>query len=105
MARDTLTGPSALSTRAGAKAKGRRARGKGKNKEKDKEKDPTANPDAVNITASETAGYSRKTRIRRVWTAVVQATGLSPGAAAAPSVTPSRLSMIKLDDLDLRGKS
>ena len=28
----------------------------------------------------------------------MQAPGLSPGTAAAPSVTPSRVSMIELDD-------
>ena len=92
------------------KGKGKKGKaknkGKGKNKEEDKEKDPATNPDAVMICYyCHRKGHRKrdcrtfeKDKDKKGVNAVEQAPGLTPGAAAAPSVTPSRVSMIQLDD-------
>ena len=73
MARETLNGPTPMDVSAVYKGKGKGKMGKGKSKgksdDKGKEKDPTANPDAEMICYD-----------------------------AVPSGTPSRVSMIELDD-------
>ena len=88
------------------KGKGEGEKGNGKNKEKDKEKNPAANPDAEMICyychrkghRNRDCRTFEKDKDKKGVNAVEQAPGLTPGAAAAPSVTPSRLSMIELDD-------
>ena len=72
----------------------------------DKEKDPAANPDADRICYyCHRKGHRKrdcrtfeKDKDKKGVNAVEQAPGLTPSAAAAPSVTPSRVSMIELDD-------
>ena len=91
------------------KGKGRDKKGKGKSKgkidDKGEEKDPTANPDAEIICYY----YHRKGHRKRDCrafekdskkgvNAVDHAPGLTPGADVAPSGTPSRVSMIELDN-------
>ena len=102
MTRDTLTGPAPMDVSAvyegRGKGKGKNCKGKGKNK--DKEKGSHGEP-----RCSDHRKGHRKRNCRtfeqdkeKGVDAVVQAPGLSPGSAAAPSVTPSRVSMIELDD-------
>ena len=101
MVRDTLTGPAPMDVRAVYKGKG-----KGKNKEKDKEEDPTTNPDAEMVCDyCDLKGHRKrdcrtfeKDKDKKGENAVEPAPGLTPRVAAAPSVTPSRVSMIELDD-------
>ena len=116
MARETLTVPAPMDVRAvykgkrkakGEKGKGK-GKGKGKNKEKDKdkEKDPATNPDAEMICydchkkghRKRDCRTSEEDKDKKGVNAVEQAPGLTPGGAAALSVTPSRVRMIELDD-------
>ena len=79
---------------------------KGKNKEKDKEEDPAANPDAEMIChychrkshRKRDCGTFEKDTDKKGVNAVEQAPVLTLEVAAAPSVTPSRVSMIELDE-------
>ena len=89
------------------KGKGKKGKGKSKGKSDDKwkEKDPAANPDAEIICYYCHRKGHRKRDCRtfekdskKGVNAVDQAPGLTPGADAAPSGTPSRVSMIELDD-------
>ena len=79
--------------------------GQGKNKDKDKEKDPATNPDAEMVCHCHRKGHRNrdcrtfeKDKDKKGVNAAGQAPGLTPGAAAAPSATPLRVSMIELDD-------
>ena len=116
MARETLNGPTPMDVSAvykgkkgKEKGKGKGKKGKGKSKgksdDKGKEKDPAANPDAEIICYYCHRKGHRKRDCRafekdskKGVNAVDQAPGLTPGADAAPSGTPSRVSMIELDD-------
>ena len=99
MSRDTLTGPAPMDIGANHKGKGK---GKGNNKEKD----PVTNPDAEVIFYYFHRKGHRKQDCRmfkgdkdkKGVHAVEQAPGLTFGAASASSVSPSRVSMIELDD-------
>ena len=75
------------------KGEGKGKKGKEKDKNKDKDKDPAANPDAEMICHY----CHRKGHRKRDCRTFEEAPGLTFGAAAAPSVTPSRVSMIELD--------
>ena len=96
MTRDTLTGPAPIDI--GAIHKGKGTKGEGKSKGKNKEKDPTTNPDAEVICYYCHRKGHRKRDCRVFENGVEQAPGLTLGAASASSVTPSRVSMIELDD-------
>ena len=116
MARETLNGPTPMDVSAiykgkkdKEKGKGKGKKGKGKSKgksdDKEKEKDPAANPDAEIICYyCHRKGHRKrdcrtfKKDSKKGVNAVDQAPGLTPGADAAPSGTPSRVSMIELDD-------
>ena len=103
MARDALTGQAPMDVSAVYNCKGK---GKGKGKDKDKEKDPAANPVSEMICYyCRQKGHRKrdcrtfeKDKDKNGVNAVEQALGLTPGAAVAPSVTPSRVSMIELDN-------
>ena len=89
-----------------------KGKGEGKNKEKDKdkEKNPATNPDAETICyychrkghRKQDCRTFEKDKDKKGVNAVEQAPGLTPGAAAAPSVTPPRVSnwilAVSLDD-------
>ena len=116
MARETLNGPTPMDVSAVCKGKKGKEKGKGKGKkgkgkskgktdDKGKEKDPAANPDAETICYYCHRKGHRKRDCRtfekdskKGVNAVDQAPGLTPGADTAPSGTPSRVSMIELDD-------
>ena len=116
MARETLNGPTPMDVSAiykgkkgkeNCKSKGKKGKGKSKGKidDKVKEKDPTATPDAEIICYYCHRKGHRKRDCRAIekdnkkgGNAVDQAPGLTPGADAAPSGTPSRVSMIELDN-------
>ena len=89
MARDALTGLASMDVSAVCKGKGK-GRVQGKNKEKDKEKDPASN-------LKTRLQYVRERQGQEGVNAVEQAPGLTPGAAAVLSVSPSRVS-IEPDD-------
>ena len=84
--------------------KEKKGKGKGKGMGKNKEKDPATNPDAEMICYFCHRKGHRKRDCRTFETdkdkkgvnAVEQALGLKTAAAAAPSVTPSRVSMMEL---------
>ena len=104
MARETLNGPTPMDVSAIYKGKKGKEKGKGKSDDKGKEKDPTANPDAEIICYYCHRKGHRKRDCRafekdskKGVNAVDQAPGLTPGADAVPSGTPSRVSMIELD--------
>ena len=85
------------------KGKGKKGKGKskGKSDDKGKEKDPAANPDAEIICYSchrkrDCRAFEKDSK--KGVNAVDQVPGLTPGADAAPSGTPSRVSMIELDN-------
>ena len=108
MARGTLNGPTPMDVSAvykdkkgKEKGKGKGKKGKGKSKgksdEKEKEKDPAANPDAEIICYYCHRKSHRKRECRtfeedskKGVKAVEHAPGLTPGADAVPSGTPSR---------------
>ena len=105
MARETLNGPTPMDVSAiykGKKGKGKKGEGKskGKSDDKGKEKDPAANPGAENYCHRK--GHRKRDcrafekDSKKGVNAVDQAPGLTPGADAAPSGTPSRVSMIEL---------
>ena len=105
MARETLSGPTPMDVSAVYKGKKGKEKNKGKSDDKGKEKDPAANPDAEIICYYCHRKGHRKRDCRTFEkdskegvNAVDQAPGLTPGADAAPSGTPSRVSMIELDD-------
>ena len=116
MARETLNDPTPMDVSAvykgkkgKEKGKGKGKKGKGKSKgksdDKGKEKDPAANPDAEIICyyCHRKGHRKRDSRTfekdsKKGVNAVDQAPGLTPGADATPSGTPSRVSMIELDD-------
>ena len=115
-ARDTLTGPAPMDIGAvqKGKEKGRgkkgknKSKGKGKNKSKgkgkEKEKRRTqmqsyfATTVTGKVTGSVTASGFERDRDKKGVNAVDQAPGLTPGAAGVRLETPSRVSMIELDD-------
>ena len=91
------------------KGKGKGKKGKGKSKvksdDKGKEKDPAANPDAEIVCyychrkghrKRDCSAFEKDSK--KGVNAVDQAPGLTPVVDAAPSGTPSRVSMIELDD-------
>ena len=108
MARDTLTGPSPMDIgpihKGKGKGKGKKGKGKSNGKGKNKDKDPTTNPDAEMICYyCHRKGHRKRDcrvfdRDKNGVNAVEQALGLMLGAASASSLTPSRVSMIELDD-------
>ena len=105
MARETLNGPTLMDVSAVWKGKKGKGKSKGKSDDKGKEKDPAANPDAEMICYYfHRKGHRKRDcktlekEIKKGVNAVDQAPGLTPGADAAPSGTPSRVSMIDLDD-------
>ena len=86
------------------KGKKGKSKGKGKAKHKNKEKDPAANPD-VSCDFCHWKGRRKrdcrsfeKDKDKKGVNAVEQAPGLTSWAVAAPSGTPTRVSMIELDD-------
>ena len=110
MARDTLSGPARMDIGAIHKGKGKgkskekKGKGKSKGKGKNKDKDPTTNPDVEMICYYCHRKNHRKRdcrvfdRDKKGANAVEQAPGLMFGAASASALTPSRVSMIELDD-------
>ena len=111
MARETLNGPTPMDVSAIYKGKKGKDKGKGKGKskgksdDKGKEKDPAANPDAEIICYyCHRKGHRKRDckafekDSKKGVNAVDQAPGLTPGADAALSGTPSRVSMIELDN-------
>ena len=108
MARDTLTGPAPMDIGAiykgKGKGKGKKGKGRSKGKGKNKDKDPTTNPDAEVICYyCHRKGHRKRDcrvfdRDKKGVNAVEQALDLMLGASSASSVTPSRVSMIELDD-------
>ena len=121
-ARETLNGPTPMDVSAiykkkkgKEKGKGRGQEGKGKStgKSDDKvnEKDPAANPDAeIFCYYCHWKGHRKRdcrafeNDSKKGVNAVDQAPGLTPGADAAPSGTPSRVSMIEFRRLDSRSQ-
>ena len=111
-ARDTPTGPVPMDIGAvhkgKGKGKGKKGKGKSKGKGSNKKKDPATNPDAkVVCYHCHRKGHRKKDcrvlererdKDKKGVNAVEQALGLTPGVAGASSVTPSRVSMIELDD-------
>ena len=107
MAPETLNGPTPMDVSAVYKGKKGQEKGKGKGKKgkgksKGKEKDPAANPDAQTICYyCHRKGHSKRDcrtfekDSKKGVNAVDQAFGLTLGADAAPSGTPSRVSMIE----------
>ena len=105
MARETLNGPTTMDVSAVYKGKKGNGMSKGKSDDKGKEKDPATNPDAEIICYYCHWKGHRKRDCRtfekdskKGVNAVDQTAGLTPGADAAHSGTPSRVSMIELDD-------
>ena len=108
MARDTLTVLAPMDVSVVCKGKGldngKEGEGKkGKGNNKEKEKDSSTNPGTEMICHCHRKGHRKldcgtfeKDKDKKGVTAVQQAPALTRGAAAAPSVTPSRVSMIEL---------
>ena len=102
MAREPPNGPTPMDVSAvykgkGKKGKGKKGKSKGKSDDKDKEKDPAATSDVEMICYYCHRKGHRKRDCRTFEkdsktgvNAVDQAPGLTPGAVAAPSGTPSR---------------
>ena len=116
MARETLNGPTPMDVSAvhkgkkgkeKGKSKGKKGKGKSKGQSDDKgrRRVPAANPDAEIICYYFHRKGHRKRDCRafekdsmKGVNAVDHAPGLTPAADAVPSGTPSRVSMIELDD-------